>query len=278
MTKYLNDKYDLNDPNIVSIIDELPLWSAPFGLKLLDTIKLKKNISVLDIGFGLGFPIIEVAMRLGDSSTIYGIDPWEAAIERTKFKIKLSGIENIILIKVKAEELPLETNSIDLIISNNGINNVEDLSKVLSECNRVAKIGAQFVATINLDTTMIEFYNVFEKVLSDNSLSENIKKMKEHIRSKRKPLEETVNQIEASGFKINNLYKDKFYFRYIDGTTMLNHFVIKFAFLDSWKKIIEPEKQQKIFSKLEHELNDLAEKNGELKLTIPFVTIDSENR
>ena len=36
MDNYLKTNYDLNDVELVSVIDELPLWSAPFGLRLLD--------------------------------------------------------------------------------------------------------------------------------------------------------------------------------------------------------------------------------------------------
>jgi hypothetical protein len=43
MDKYLNTKYDLNNKETVSVIDELPFWSAPFGLKLLDKINCRKN-------------------------------------------------------------------------------------------------------------------------------------------------------------------------------------------------------------------------------------------
>ena len=32
MKEYLFHTFDRNNPNLVSIIDELPLWSAPFGL------------------------------------------------------------------------------------------------------------------------------------------------------------------------------------------------------------------------------------------------------
>ncbi|MCK7521975.1 MAG: methyltransferase domain-containing protein [Ignavibacteriales bacterium] len=95
MTIFNKSNFDLNDKDTVSIIDELPLWSAPFGLKLLDAIKLRPNITALDIGFGLGFPLLEVAQRLGNSSKVYGIDPWKAAIERTQTKIKILGLTNI---------------------------------------------------------------------------------------------------------------------------------------------------------------------------------------
>lgn len=64
MEKYLNHSFKTDDYELVSIIDEFPFWSAPFGLDLLDTIILKPNTIALDIGSGLGFPLIERAMRL----------------------------------------------------------------------------------------------------------------------------------------------------------------------------------------------------------------------
>ena len=79
---------------ISKIIDELPLWSAPFGLKLLDYIDYKPNITAIDLGFGTGVPLIEIAMRLGDNSTVYGIDILKDALEKAEKKISYYGIEN----------------------------------------------------------------------------------------------------------------------------------------------------------------------------------------
>ena len=76
MKEYLKNKSAAFDNNIVSIVDELPLWAAPFGLKLLDKMKIGKGLKVLDIGCGTGFPFIEIAQRLGTSSSVFAIDPW----------------------------------------------------------------------------------------------------------------------------------------------------------------------------------------------------------
>jgi len=81
MKNYLTHSFSTDDFELVSVIDELPLWSAPFGLRLLDTIKLKPRINALDIGCGLGFPLIEVAQRLGTSSKVFGIDPFPYGIK-----------------------------------------------------------------------------------------------------------------------------------------------------------------------------------------------------
>jgi len=37
MKEYLNNKFDT--AKMVCVFDELPFWSAPFGLKLLDAIE-----------------------------------------------------------------------------------------------------------------------------------------------------------------------------------------------------------------------------------------------
>ena len=96
MKKYLNN---FDSTKIVKVFDELPLWSAPFGLKLLEFINYKSVISALDIGFGAGFPLIEVAMRLGEDSTVYGIDPWKEAITLTNKKLEHYNIKNIRIIE-----------------------------------------------------------------------------------------------------------------------------------------------------------------------------------
>lgn len=271
---YLREKFNLDKPEIVSVIDEIPLWSAPFGLKLLEIIMLKKNMNVLDIGFGLGFPMIEIAMRLGASSKVYGIDPWEAAIERAKFKIENCNVRNVEITKGVAEELPYEDNFFDLIVSNNGINNVEDMNKTFFECYRVSKKAAQLVFTMNLETTMIEFYNVYEEVLKKNGMPAEIEIMKKQIYNKRKPLHDIEAIITKSDFKINQIIHDNFYLRYADGTAMLNHFLIKIGFLEEWLKIIPHNKVEIIFDEIEKKLNKVADEIGEIKLYVPFVTID----
>ncbi len=274
MKNYLDSRFDLEDDKLVSVIDELPLWSAPFGLSLLKTIKLKKNINVLDIGFGLGFPLIEVAMRLGDSSKVYGIDPWKAAIKRTSEKIQQYGGSNIKLIEGVAENIPLKDDSVDLIISNNGINNVADLQQTLNECGRVAKSGAQFVLTVNLQETMIEFYEIYKQVLVDNNLEIYVVEVDKQIYHKRKPLNELKERLEQSGFSIFSAKEDEFSYQFVDAKAMFNHFLISLAFLDSWKNVLPTDKQEYIFSEIEKIVDKLASEKGVFSLSVPYVTID----
>jgi arsenite methyltransferase len=261
--KTLNEEY-------TSIYDELPLWSAPFGLKLLDEVPLLKNIKALDIGFGTGFPLIELAQRLGDTSVVYGIDCWKEAIDRAKEKIKVIGLKNIRIYMGSAENMPFRDAYFDLIISNNGLNNVPDMLIALKEAYRVAKKGAPLLFTVNLPETMKEFYDIFESVFATHGLNKEIEKMHLHIFEKRKSIEEISQFVIASGFEITKIEEESFKLKYIDGTTFFNHFFIKIAFLESWQQLVSKKDVRNIFNEIEEKLNSYSKTNGCLALTIPF--------
>jgi len=268
----------MDDFDLVSIIDELPLWSAPFGFKLLDMIELKPGINALDIGCGLGFPLIELALRLGTSSKVFGIDPWERGIERINLKIRKLDLKNVTVNKGVAEKLSFEDNFFDLIVSNNGINNVEDIGSTLSECYRTSKPGAQLTITLNLENTMIEFYDVFEEILIKNGLDNAALKMKDQIYSKRKPLDETRQSLDEAGFEIQTIDEDSFQINFLDGATMFEHYLIKYWFLDGWKSVVHSDDLENIFELVEKRFNEIAREAGEICLTVPFVTLDCRRR
>jgi hypothetical protein len=148
------------------------------------------------------------------------------------------------------------------------------MKKALSECRRVSKPGAQFVFTMNSDETMIEFYDTFEEVLNIKRLNEEILKMRSQIYEKRKPLEEVKTMLINSGFKILRIDKDSFSMNFLDGTTMLNHSLIKYWFLGGWKDILNANDLEEVFEQTENKLNEMALQNGDIQLTIPFVTFD----
>ncbi len=277
MSTYLNHGFSVDDFDLVSVIDELPLWSAPFGLDLLEVVRLKPHIRALDVGCGLGFPLLELAFRLGSTSKVSGLDPWERALERIKLKMRVLDINNVEVVKGVAENMPFENDYFDLIVSNNGINNVEDMRLSLSECSRVSKPDAQFVLTFNLPETMTEFYDVFEETLQENHLLDEITRMKAQIYSKRKPLSEIESLLQASHFKIRDIRRKSFIINFVDGTTMFNHYLIKYWFLDGWKKVVKIEDLERIFGLLEKRMNNIAEVEGRFRLTIPYVTINCAN-
>jgi arsenite methyltransferase len=253
------------------LYDELPLWSAPFGLTLLDTIKVKKGIKVLDIGSGAGFPLLEIAERFGKTVSVYGIDPSPESLGMISEKIKLKGISNAFIQKGVAEDLPFPDQFFGLIVSNNGLNNVQDDKKALAECYRILADQGQMVLTMNLPYTFTEFYEVFEKVLQDHGMTEEIAKLNYHIFTKRKPVEYWKNNLENTGFKIQSINMDGFKIKFADGTTFLEHYFIAHAFRKPWEEITH---DKAIFAEIEERMNAIATLNGEIAMSVPFVCFD----
>jgi arsenite methyltransferase len=274
MKKYLTSKPDLNQ--LIDVLDEMNIWSAPFGLRLLDCVSYKPNMKVLDIGFGTGFPLTELALRLGESSLVYGIDPWKETFERVNKKIALYGLTNIKIIEGVAEAIPLDNNSIDLITSNNGINNVADMDKTFSECSRIMKAGGQFVFTMNLDKSMFEFYTQLEHVLSELKMTVEIDLMHRHIAQKRPSLDKVISLLQKNGFVIQDLEHHQFNYKFTDGTAMLNHYFIRLAFMEAWIEILPVDKVEQIFDTIESRLNAQSEFLNGLKLSIPFALIHAK--
>ena len=250
-------------------LDEIPFWSAPFGLTLLETIRIRKRMHVLDIGSGTGFPLIEIAERLGSDSQVVGIDPWAEGMNRIREKMNLRGLTNIELHAIAAENLPFQSGDFDLIVSNNGLNNVQDSVKVLSECRRVCKQNAQLVFTVNLPDTMMEFYTIFQKIVPEQA-----KKIQEHIHSKRKPLNEWQSMLMAAGFHVTEKKLRNFTYRFADADAMFQYFTIREFFLPSWLEIIPPENASSVLTRLKQSLDELARTEGEIKLNIPYVCFD----
>lgn len=277
MPDYKDPGHKIEPPEIRSLTDELSFWSAPFGLSLLEAIRYREKIKALDIGSGLGFPLIELAMRLGGDSEVYGIEPDVSGVERIGEKIKAYGLTNAKIIEGYAEELPFPDKQFDLITSNNGINNVLDLGKSLAEIKRVARPGAQFAFTFNTDRTFVEFYETYRETLYELGTPEFNRPLLEHIFEKRKPVTFMEKILTGSGFRINSMKEESFDYHFSSGTAMLNHFFIKTAFLKSWQEILPPERRNQVFEIIEKKLNERSRKLGELRMRVPFVIIDCES-
>lgn len=274
MVEYL--AYQFNDtPEFISTFDELPLWSASFGLLLLKHLELRPNLTVLDIGSGAGFPLIELAGRLGKSCTLYGIDPWTNANSRARQKIKNYELPNVEIIEGSAEQIPFESNTVDLIVSNLGINNFDKPQIVFNECNRVLKPNGRLVLTTNLNGHWKEFYTVFEETLTGLGKNEIAAKLVFH-QEHRGTVESIAKLFTDSRFKVTRFFEDSFEMKFLDGSAFLNHHFVKLGWLSSWRDLLPPEELELIFTLLEKNLNSYSAKAGGLRLTVPMVYIEGE--
>ena len=130
-----------------------------------------------------------------------------------------------------AEELPYADGFFDLLISNNGLNNVQGPERAFSECGRVCKSGAQMVLTFNLPETMHEFYDAFEKTLQSRGVADAVASMQEHINEKRPSLAQVEEWLAKSGFVVADIQHDEFQLRFLNAQAMFHHHFIKYLSL-----------------------------------------------
>ncbi len=275
MSDYLNFQVDFSDPDVVSAYDEVSLWSAIFGQMLLERIPIRRGMTVLDIGYGAGFPALELAQRLGASCKVFGIDPWEAARRRAEFKARQWGVKNTELLTGDAAAMPFEDGQFDLLVSNLGVNNFADPPAVLRECRRVAKPKAHLALTSNLQGHMHEFYELYEDTLRQLGKEDRLSRLREHI-AHRATVDGLEDLLRSGGFNTVSAHRQYASMRFLDGSALLQHCFIQRGFLDGWMSVVEPGERVEVFTHLEANLNRYAEERGELSLTIPMAYVEAE--
>lgn len=267
---YLDD-IDSSTSEFGDLYDELPLWSAPFGLLLLEHVPMKPGLTVLDIGAGTGFLTIELAERCGPTTSVIAVDPWKAAMDRLRRKVNQRGLKNVRLIERDAAILDLPDDSVDVIVSNLGVNNFDNPGAVLAEC-RVAKTGARLVLTTNLRGHMAEFYDVYRGVLIELGHREHVDALETHI-NQRATVESVRDLLAMAGFTPTEVATQTFRMRFADGSSLLRHSFIRLGFLPGWKSVPPPDSLQDTFGTLEQRLDEYAQARGELVLTVPMACV-----
>jgi ubiquinone/menaquinone biosynthesis C-methylase UbiE len=275
MTDYLDSVIDFNQPAVANAFDELPLWASRFGALLLDNLPFVRDITVLDVGPGTGFPLFELAHRFGESCRFIGLDPWKAALDRAMTKRRYyQWLKHLYLIQGDASRLPLPDASVGLITSNLGINNFDDPPAAMTECARVAQRGARLVLTTNITGHMREFYTVFAAVLRDFGNYEYEERLAAN-EAHRGTVESVRALIEGGGFQVARVIRESFPIRYADGSALLRHSLTRIGFLPAWRAVVDPADEQTVFAELEKRLNVLAAEQGELRVTIPMLYVEA---
>ena len=108
---------------------------------------VKEGDTVLDLGSGAGIDLLVAAKKVGPTGRVIGVDMTDAMIEKARTNIAQAGLENVEVRKGIIEDLPVEDNSVDWVISNCVINLSPDKPKVFSEIARVLKPGGRMVVS-----------------------------------------------------------------------------------------------------------------------------------
>ena len=101
---------------------------------------LKPGEVVLDLGSGSGIDVFLAAKRVGTSGKVIGVDMTQDMIIRADALAKERDYKNVDFRLGEIESLPVEDNSIDVVISNCVINLCPDKEKAFNEIFRVPQI------------------------------------------------------------------------------------------------------------------------------------------
>ncbi len=102
---------------------------------------LKSGETVLDIGSGGGIDVFLAANRVGPTGHVIGVDMTPAMLKRSRTSAAKHGYTQVEFRQGDAENLPVDDNSVDVVISNCVINLTEDKTQAFQEIYRVLKPG-----------------------------------------------------------------------------------------------------------------------------------------
>ena len=100
---------------------------------------LMEGETVLDLGSGGGIDAFLAAKKVGENGKVIGVDMTKEMIQKAKDNAQKFGYKNVEFRLGEIEKLPIEANSVDVIISNCVINLSPDKEKVFREAYRVLK-------------------------------------------------------------------------------------------------------------------------------------------
>lgn len=105
--------------------------------------RLQPGETVLDLGSGGGLDCFLASRQVGESGHVIGVDMTPEMIERARLAALRLGLQNVEFRLGYLEALPVEDNSVDVVISNCVINLSPDKPQVFRQVFRVLKPGGR---------------------------------------------------------------------------------------------------------------------------------------
>lgn len=159
--------------------------------------EMKEGDVVLDLGSGAGFDCFLAARRVKETGKVIGVDMVSEMVEKAKVNAEKYGYKNVEFKLGEIENLPVESDSVDIIISNCVINLSPDKDKVFEESCRVLKsVGKMFVSDIVLLEELSEEIKNNKELLSGCVAGALLK-------------DDYISKMEKAGFTVEVLSEDR---------------------------------------------------------------------
>lgn len=105
--------------------------------------EIRAGDTVLDLGSGAGMDSILAARKVSPTGKVIGVDMTEQMVEKARANASAAGIANAEFKQAEADALPVNDETVDVVISNGVFNLCLDKMKVLAEAFRVLRPGGR---------------------------------------------------------------------------------------------------------------------------------------
>ncbi len=105
---------------------------------------IKEGDTVLDLGSGAGNDVFVARAIVGEKGKVIGLDFTEEMIEKANRNTQKIGYKNVEFRLGEIEEMPVESSTVDVVVSNCVLNLVPDKQKAFTEIFRILKPGGHF--------------------------------------------------------------------------------------------------------------------------------------
>jgi len=129
-------KSQVFDPKHIVVLEtqNRKLWQDPETI--LGAVEIEPDFMAADLGCGSGFFTMPIANRV---KQVYAIDVQKEMLDLLEQKIQRLRVKNVTLLLSKENEIPLERESIDLLLSVNTLHEFNERERIVEEMHRVLK-------------------------------------------------------------------------------------------------------------------------------------------
>ena len=148
---------DLGYPEELANVPDLAAESFAGVANPWELGRLDRGERVLDLGSGAGTDSLIAAQMVGKEGHVTGIDMTPEMLAKARTAASIMNAENVEFFEADAERLPLEDESVDVVISNGVIDLIPDKDAVFSELHRVLAPGGRLqIADVTIQKPVSE--------------------------------------------------------------------------------------------------------------------------
>jgi SAM-dependent methyltransferase len=135
-------------------------WLGPATELMLDQAGIRSGARVLDLAAGAGGQTLAAARRVGPSGSVLATDISPAILAFAADAARAAGLDNIEFREMDGEELDLDDESFDAVISRVGLIYFPDQQRALREIHRVLRPGGRLSAIVYSTPERNQFFSI----------------------------------------------------------------------------------------------------------------------